>query len=212
MNVQGYTDRSLPAVLRVYGTTDWATMEPKKGKKEPDFTEHGIWGVCPQNNLYALDWWFKQAETDVGLRAFIGYIKRYKPAHWWNEGSLIEKSIAPYVRSEMRTQNAFVSLDSLPSIEDKGSKLQSFHARWHERTVFFPIHRAWTEHVIEQLIKFPAGRWDDAADCCGLIGRGLDKMYAPAPPDRVRKPDLVPYTEAWLTYNDRNQKPKVRYF
>jgi predicted phage terminase large subunit-like protein len=168
--------------------------------------------VCPQNNIYALDWWFKQAETDVGLREFIRLIKRYKPARWWNEGSLIEKSIAPYVRSEMRIQNAFVTLESLPSIEDKGSKVQSFHARWHEGTVFFPLRRHWTDHVIDQLIKFPAARWDDAVDCCGLIGRGLDQVFAPAPPSPECKPQLIPFTEAWLTYNDRNQKPKVRYF
>jgi len=27
-----------------------------------------------------------------------------------------------------------------------------------------------------------------------------------------RRPLLIPFTEEWLTYNDRNQKPKVRYF
>jgi predicted phage terminase large subunit-like protein len=212
MQVGTYTDRSLPGTLHVYGTTDWATMEPKRGKKDPDFTEHSVWGVCPQNNLYALDWWFKQVETDVGTREFLRLVKRYKPARWWNEGSLIEKSIAPYVRSEMRIKNAFVTLESLPSIEDKGSKVQSFHARWHERSVFFPLKRLWTDHVVDQLIKFPAGRWDDAVDCCGLIGRGLDQMYAPAPLSLQRKPDLVPFTEAWLTFNDDNRKPKVRYF
>lgn len=212
MPVETYTERSLPAILRVYGATDWATMEPKAGKKEPDFTEHGVWGVDAANNLYALDWWHKQVETDIGTREFIRLIKRYKPAHWWNEGSLIEKSIAPYVRAAMRTGNAFVTLESKPLILDKGSKLQSFHARWHERTVFFPHNRRWVERIIDQLVRFPAGTWDDAADVCGLIGRGLEEIYAPTPPQSQSRPQLIPYTEAWLTYNDRNRKPAVRYF
>lgn len=211
MPVDTYTDRSLPGTLRVYGATDWATMEPKPGKKEPDFTEHGVIGIDHENKMYVLDWWHKQAETDVGTREFIRLIKRYKPAHWWNEGSLIERSIAPYVRNEMRTKNAFVTLESKPLIQDKGSKLQAFHARWHERSVFFPHNRRWVERIIDQLIRFPAGTWDDAADVCGLLGRGVDEMHAPTPPVIHRQPLLVPFTEKWLMYNDR-PKPKVRYF
>ena len=187
-------------------------MEPPPGKKEPDFTEHGVIGVDVRNDIYVLDWWHKQVETDVGTREFLRLVKRYRPTHWWNEGSLIEKSIAPYVRSEMRTKNTFVTLDSLPMITDKGSKLVSFHARVHERTVFWPLKRRWVERVIDQLIRFPGGRWNDACDVCGLLGRGLDKMYAPSPVTPERKPQLIPFTEEWLEYNDRNKKPAVRYF
>jgi hypothetical protein len=65
---------------------------------------------------------------------------------------------------------------------------------------------------MEQLIKFPAGRWDDAADVCGLIGRGVDQMFDAQLPLSASKDILVPFTERWLEYNDRNKAPKVRYF
>ena len=90
-------------------------------------------------------------------------------------------------------------------------KLQAFHAIAAANAVHFPMCK-WAEDVVEQLIKFPAGRWDDKADCCGLIGRGMDKMFNAVVPSETVKPLLIPFTEKWLEFNDREAKPKQRYF
>jgi predicted phage terminase large subunit-like protein len=187
-------------------------MEVTPGKKEPDFTEHGVIGYDGIGDIWIIDWWFDQCETDVGIRQFLRLVGLYKPARWWNEGGIIDKAISPAIRSEMRRKRTFVALEMLPSIQDKSMKLQAFHARYTSRTVHWPLRKKWVDHVIDQLIKFPAGKHDDAADVCGLLGRGVDKMYAanlPAPP---RRDILVPFTEAWLEFNERNQKPKERFF
>ena len=60
---------ALPKSLRLYGASDFATMEARAGKKEPDFTEHGVWGIDRVGDLWAIDWWSKQCETDVGIAA-----------------------------------------------------------------------------------------------------------------------------------------------
>lgn len=206
------SEKQLPLTLRLYGASDYATMEPQKGKKEPDFTEHGVWGMCQRGDLWALDWWFEQCETDKGIDAFVRFIGLYKPTKWWNEGGLIDKAIGPAIRRSMREKQKFVVIEALPSIEDKAIKLQSFHARATARTVHFPMRRKWTEHVIDQLVKFPAGRWDDAADVCGLIGRGVDQMMDAQPPVDKPRQHLVPFSAQWLEYNSGTQPPKVRYF
>ncbi len=203
--------RGLPLTLRMYGASDYATMSPQRGKKEPDFTEHGVWGIDSVGDLYACDWWFEQCETDRGVAAFLRLCRQWKPTTWWNEGGVIDKAIRPTIRKDMRTTNTFVHLVQLPSLQDKAVKLQSFHARATAGTVWFPIGPAWAEHVIDQLVKFPGGRWDDAADVCGLIGRGVDQMYDPKPKVAEHKPALIPFTAAWLEYED-DEKPKVRYF
>jgi predicted phage terminase large subunit-like protein len=203
---------ALPKSLRIYGASDYATMEPRAGKKEPDFTEHGVWGIDRHGELWAIDWWSKQCETDVGIAAFIRLVGMWKPVMWANEGGLIDKAIGPAIRSAMRHANKFVTVESLPSLQDKSIKLQAFHARATAGTIHFPVKRAWADNCIEQLVKFPAGRWDDKADVCGLIGRLVDKMYDAALPLAETKPLLVPFTQAWIEYNDRNQAPKVRYF
>lgn len=200
-----------PKSLRIYGASDFATMEPKKGKKEPDFTEHSIWGLDHNNELWALAWWYRQCETDKSIQAMINLIRIWKPVKWFDEGGIIDKAIGPAKRSAMRQAGAYCSMEELPSLQDKGVKLQAFHSMATANAVHFPLC-AWAERVIEQLIKFPAGRWDDAADCCGLIGRGMDKMFGAQVPLIERRPILVPFTEAWLMANDKPDRPKVRYF
>jgi predicted phage terminase large subunit-like protein len=203
---------ALPKSLRIYGASDYATMTPKAGKKEPDFTEHGICGVDHKGDIWFVDWWSKQCETDVGIAAFIKLIATWKPIRWGNEGGLIDKAIGPAIRSAMQHSQKFVAVIELPSLMDKGVKLQAFHARATAGTVHFPVKRRWAEEVIEQLVKFPGGRWDDKADVCGLIGRMVDQMMDARVPSTESKPLLVPFTSAWIEYNDKNQQPKVRYF
>jgi predicted phage terminase large subunit-like protein len=203
---------ALPKSLRIYGASDYATMEPRHGKKEPDFTEHGVWGVDRVGDLWAIDWWSKQCETDIGIAAFIKLVALWKPIRWANEGGLIDKAIGPAIRSAMQHSQKFVAVDMLPSLDDKAVKLQAFHARATAGTVHFPVRRAWAENCIEQLVKFPGGRWDDKADVCGLVGRMVDKMMDARLPFTQVRPMLVPFTEKWLEFNDHNAKPQVRYF
>lgn len=202
---------ALPKSLRIYGASDYATMEVRPGKREPDFTEHGVWGIDRWGELWAIDWWYRQCETDVGIAQFMRLIGIYKPIKWFNEGGIIDKAIGPSIRSEMRLKQRFCSIEMLPSLDDKAVKLQAFHARATAHTVHFPIRRPWAEHVIESLVKFPGGRHDDAADVCGLIGRGVDQMMEARIITAEPKPLLVPFTGAWLEWGS-DPKPKVRFF
>lgn len=203
---------ALPLHLNIYGASDYATMVPQKGKKEPDFSEHGVCGIDRIGDLWLIDWWFGQVETDESVKQFIRLVGLYKPRKWWNEGGTLDKGIMPFIRDAMRRKQKFVAIETLPSIEDKGIKLQAFHARASAGTVHVPIRRPWGERVIDQLVKFPGGRFDDAADVCGLLGRGVDKMMDAKLPSQPRRDILVPFTEKWLTYNDRDQQPKERFF
>ena len=211
--VQGYgTIDALPASLKFYGASDYATMEVEHGKKEPDFTEHGVIGVDHIGDWWFVDWFFKQCETDVGIRNFIRLCRFWKPIRWWNEGGLIDKAIGPSIRSEMRRKQVFTVMEQLPSISDKAVKLQAFHARAHAKTIHFPLKRKWTDHVIDNLCKFPGGKHDDAPDVCGLLGRGVDKMFNASLPSPPRKDILIPFTERWLEHKANSDKPKVRFF
>lgn len=207
-----YEDKALPLSLRMYGASDYATMEIQHGKREPDFTEHGVWGVDRVGDLWFIDWFFKQCETDVGIAQFIRLVGLYKPVRWANEGGLIDKAIGPAIRSAMQHAQKFTAIEMLPSLDDKSIKLQAFHARATARTVHFPLRRAWTDHVVDQLCKFPGGKHDDACDVCGLAGRLVDKMMDARVSLAESKPLLIPFTEKWIEYNDREMKPKVRYF
>ncbi len=210
--IDGYEDKALPASLRFYSASDYATMEVEHGKKEPDFTEHGVVGIDHAGDWWFVDWFYKQCETDVGIRNFIRLVGFWKPIRHWNEGGLIDKAIGPSIRAAMRAKQTFTVVEPLPSIDDKSMKLQAFHARAHARTVHFPLRRKWTDHVIDQLCRFPGGKHDDAADVCGLLGRGIDKMHNASLPSSPRRDILVPFTEKWLEYKSIPDKPPVRFF
>jgi phage terminase large subunit-like protein len=206
---------ALPKSLRIYGASDYATMAQRAGKKEPDYSEHGVWGIDKVGDLWAIDWWSGQVETDKSIAAFIRLVGIWKPVRWANEGGLIDKAIGPAIRSAMRHAQKFVAIEELPSLQDKAIKLQAFHARATAGTIHLPVKRQWSDGhngLIEQLVKFPGGRWDDKADVAGLIGRLVDQMFDAALPARDTKPLLVPFTEAWLMHGSENEKPKIRYY
>lgn len=198
---------ALPANLRVYGASDYATLDG-----DGDWTEHGVVGLNHEGHMYFVDWWSGQKESDVTIDKFIDLVAIHKPVRWWDEGGVIDKAIGPAKRKRMAERQKYVSIEALPSMQDKASKLQSFHARCTAKTVWFPLRRRWAQEVVEQLIKFPAGKHDDKADVCGLLGRGIEHMVDAHVPMAQNRPQLVPFTGKWLEFNDGKDKPKVRYF
>ena len=212
MDIAAYKDLdALPKTLRVYIASDYATMAAQAGKREPDYTEHGVFGMDHRGHLWALDWWSEQCETDKGIAAWNRLVGIYKPIRAWNEGGVIDKAIGPVIRRSMQETGQYVAIESLPSLSDKAVKLQAFHARATAGTVHFPVRRPWAERVIDQLVKFPAGRFDDAADVCGLIGRGVDQMHDASVPVAAQRPILVPFSAKWLEWKP-DAESKERFF
>lgn len=210
--IETYDDLdALPKTLRYYSASDYATMAPKHGQ-DPDYTAHGVVGLDNKGDMWFVDFWTGQVETDVGIDKFINLVALWKPIRHFNEGGLIDKAIGPAIRKRMQETQKFVAIEQLPSLQDKSIKLQSFHARATSGTVHIPVRRPWAEKLIDELVRFPAGKHDDLCDVCGLLGRGIDQMTDARIVSRESKPLLVPFTEKWLEYNDRNDKPKVRYF
>jgi phage terminase large subunit-like protein len=91
----------------------------------------------------------------------------------------------------------------LPSIKNKAIKLASFQARAAQGKVHLPLKRLWATRLVDQLCDFPGGKYDDAADVCGLLGRGVDDMMA-AHDDITspRKVGIRPFSVEWLESTD----------
>jgi predicted phage terminase large subunit-like protein len=200
-----YDKGELPARLNYVGASDYAVSAGKN-----DFTEHGCFGIDHDLNIWAVDWFYGQVPTDEGLDEWIKMVKRWKAKQWFNEGGVIDKAIRPAANKLMRDKKVFTNLTAIPSMADKLAKVQSFQARAGAGCVWFPRNAPWTERVIIQLLSLPAGRHDDAADVCGLIGRALDDIrVGQAPPgDRVK--GIKPFTGRWLEWQE-DVKPAVRY-
>ena len=207
-----------PRTVRQYGASDYATTDDGG-----DFTEHGLFGIDHKGQLFGRDWWSGQRETDVSIAAWNSMVARHRHdkdsaqpvVKWWNEGGPIDKAIKPAINRSMQEypdQLAWVAVETMVSVKDKAVKLASFHARWNAGMVWLPIRRDWAQQLVDQLVKFPTGKFDDKCDVCGLVGRGIDKMGNAAVPSPIeRRPGLKPFTKEWLEW-EPEQPPSVRYY
>lgn len=173
----------LPEKLTVYGASDYAVTDG-----DGDYTEHGVFGVDFNKNIYVLDWWRGQTTSDVWIDRKCDLIIKHAPQCWFGEGGPIRRAIEPFMMSRMTQRNAFCRVEWLPSMADKPTRARSIQAVASMGKVFFPKNAAWKGDVLGQLLRFPAAKHDDSVDVFSLIGRGLEFIRAPR---GARKPEAA---------------------
>ena len=164
---------TLPEDLEFYGASDYAVTDG-----DGDYTEHGIFGIDRVGNLYLADWWFGKSTSDVWIDAKCDLIIKHKPDCWFGESGVIRRSIEPFLARRMNERNAICRIEWLASVASKESRTRGFQGMASRGKIFIPKNAIWKDHVMSQLIRFPAGKHDDAVDVCSLIGRGLEHINA----------------------------------
>src|SRR5579863_1524524 len=201
-----YDGPQLPKKLAKVLISDWAVTEGKN-----DFTEHAVWGLDPDDNLWELDWWHQQVDTGKGMAAMFDMVGRHKIKLAFNEGGVIDKAIRPAVNAKCRDTKMYFEMRSIPSVADKTAKCASSIARASVGKVYMRRNSPNTERVILQLLAMPSGRYDDAADICGLVGRAIDQYHPPKDVPITRKEGIKPFTAAWLEYEEPDRSKELRY-
>ena len=152
-----------------FGTSDFAVTEGSG-----DFTEHAIWGVDAQSNIYAVDWWRGQTDASEWIERWLDLSAKYKPLTWFAEGGVIRRAIESPLKRRMDERKVWVTIEWINSIHDKATRARAFQALAANGKVSFP-KTPWANDVLDQLVRFPAGKYDDAVDACSLIGRAVDE-------------------------------------
>ena len=163
----------LPAELKIYGTSDYAVTADAG-----DYTELGVWGIDKDRNVYALDWWRGQTGADTWINAQIDLIALHYPLAWFGESGAIKRAIEPFLNKALTDRGVYCNMQWIPSINSKEIRLRGFQAMAKMGKVYFPRKR-WVDDVLSQLLKFPAGKYDDAVDACGLLARALESITTP---------------------------------
>ena len=165
----------LPENLHKYGASDYAVTGDGG-----DFTEHGVFAVDSQDNVYIVDWWFKQATSDVWIESQCDMIARHKPILWIGESGPIRRAVEPFLIQRMEQRQTYCRLEWLASISDKPTRARGFQAKASMGKVFLPKNAPWKAHLLSQLLRFPAGKFDDGVDVCSLFGRAGELIMRPA--------------------------------
>lgn len=181
-NFNEYTE--LPQKLHTYGASDYAVTEGRG-----DYTEHGVFGLDFNGDLYVMDWWRGQTKSDVWIERQCDLILQYRPLVWFGESGPIKSAVEPFLKKRMQERTAFCRLEWRPSISDKVVRARSIQARCAMGKVYLPKSAPWRTDLLSQLMRFPAGKYDDGVDVMSLIGRGLEFAKTPEAP---RPPSLPP--------------------
>lgn len=160
-----------PEHLRIYMASDFAVTDGSG-----DYTEHGVFGVDPNDNLYVLDWWHGQTAPDAWIDAMLDMVQRWKPLAWYGESGVIRRSVEPFLAKRMQERRVYCRTEWVASISDKPTRARGFQARCSMGKVYFPAGQDWSDRLTAQLMRFPAGKHDDAVDVCSLIGRAIDDL------------------------------------
>ncbi len=177
----------LPAkeTLRVYGASDYAVTADGG-----DFTVHIVVGVDPNNRMYVLDLWRRQASADAWVEALCDLIMQWKPITWAEEQGQIKAGIGPFLDKRQRERRAYVARQHFPTRGDKAVRAQSIRGRMALEGLYLPVNKPWAEQLRSELLSFPAGKYDDQVDALGLVGQLLDQIVpglAPKPTQPVQR-------------------------
>ena len=164
----------LPANLTKYGASDYAVTDGGG-----DFTEHGIAGVDANKNIYVIDWWKKQSTSDVWIDSQCDLIVKHSPLCWFGEAGPIRRAIEPFLMQRMQAREAYCRIEWLASINDKPTRARPIQAMASMGKVFLPKNAPWKADLLNQLLRFPAGKYDDGVDVLSLFGRGLEHIRGP---------------------------------
>lgn len=164
------TQSQLPRALNKYGCSDYAVTDDGG-----DYTVMAIFGLH-EDDIWLLDGWYGKTTSDVWIEHQIDLIKKHSPLAFFGEGGVIQKAVEPMLKRRMLERQAHCRLEWLPSISDKPTRARSFQARASMGRVHLPDDEL-GHWFLDQLLKFPAGKHDDAVDVCSLMGRAVDQAH-----------------------------------
>lgn len=194
-----------PKHLKVYMSGDYAVTEDGG-----DFTQLGVWGVDPQDDVYLLDRFKGQVDIIEVVDRLLDFAEKYDIQLSIGETGVIRRAMEPILKRRMRERGILIRLEWLThSHGDKPAMGRSFQALVQQNRVYLPKNED-GEDLLNELIKFPAGAYDDGADMCALFGRHINKVWAAKAPEPKPEPrtliepgvvtisDIIGEDEEWM--------------
>lgn len=180
-----YRKEELPNYLHIYGSSDYAVTDDGG-----DFTEHGVFGVDPDNDIWILDWWSGQTTADVWIDKMLDFVQKYQPFCWFEEGGVIKKAIRPFLERRMLERQAYCRIEWLPTIADKPTRARGFQARASAGKIHVPVGEI-GDRLVDQFIRFPTAVHDDAVDTMSTFCMALDQAHPAIVPFKARIRNLA---------------------
>lgn len=198
-----------PKGLVIVAASDYAVTEGGG-----DWTEHGIIGIDHESRWYLLDWWRGQTSSDAWIETQIDLMEKWRPAIWFGESGAIRRSIEPFLLKRMRQRGVACWIEWLASIHDKSARARSLQALIAMGWLSVPEGRPWVATLMDQLLPFPAGAFDDGVDVLSLAARGMQRfgngLLPKAPPRREEAPAFGTVSARLLEAGEERRRSRYK--
>ncbi len=191
-----------PNSLNYYGASDYAVTDGGG-----DFTEHGVFGLCPDDNIYITNWWSGQTKSNIWIEEQLDLVQKYNVLKWAGETGPIKAAVLPFLELRMRQRRAFTILEWFShSKSNKEANARTFQALVEAGKVYLPKNEPWATELVNQLIRFPLGKFDDKVDTCSLFARMINELWAANPNSEAKKEPTDRYDRAFDENNEDSWK------
>lgn len=177
-----------PDNLRNYLASDYAGgPDPDHPEREPDWTEHGCFGMDEHGEIWVHDWWSGQEDPETWLKAWLAMARRTKPVMAFEEKGVILRVMGGAINRKMKETGTFVHREGLASVGSKADRAYGFAALAATGIVHIP-ECEWGDRLVNQLCAFNGqqGRTDDMVDACSKFAQGLDEVVSAAAPEKPK--------------------------
>ncbi len=188
---------SPPQNLNYYGASDYAVTDGGG-----DFTEHGVFGVCPDDNIYVTDWWSGQTKSDVWIETQLDLVQKYNIGMWAGETGPIKSAVEPFLSLRMRQRRAYTNIKWLSHAKNnKEANARTFQALANAGKIYLPTSSQWAIDLVNQLTRFPLGKYDDKVDVCSLFARMINELWSAS----ISAVDMPAIKDRWNQAFDKDE-------
>lgn len=177
--------------LKVYGGSDYAVTA-----NGGDYTVHIVVGMDTEGRPWVLDLWRGQTDSARWIDKFCDMVLEWQPVEWGEETGQIKSAVGPFIDKRCRERGANVYRRQFAARGDKGVRAQGIRGLMSMRGLHMALDAPWYATLRNELLSFPAGKYDDQVDALGLIGQILDASTNVTL--RMPRLSLVPRAHGWM--------------
>lgn len=150
-----------------YTTADYAVTEGSG-----DWTEIGTHAYYDDTVILGVDGWRGQTAANEWIERQIDQFARHKPLCFFGESGPIRRAVEPFLLRRMTERKVYCRMEWLVRGHDKATMARPLQAMAANRKVKI-ADTEYGNHLLTQLLQFPAGKLDDAVDMAALIGMAI---------------------------------------
>ena len=170
-------DKAILPNLEYFAAADFAISE----KQKADYTAIVVCGVAPDSQMYVVDVRRFKGDAEDITSELLATQKMWNVNMWTFESGQIQKSIEPWLITEMRRTNIVLNYSTHTPTQSKTARARSIQGKHKSGFIRYDKEKSWYPAFEGELMMVadsgPRGRNDDQFDAFAYVGLTVDKYF-----------------------------------